>query len=227
MDDREPDENYEELVFMTTTLEKYEGFKVIVERIPVGDYVCGELCAERKELDDFVASITDGRIFDQMKKMHENYKHNYILITGNPRKIDFTRMKGIYTVLADAEHRFGIHSRFCFSEEMLLYYFLSLAEKLSKPLPVDWSFRYRNVKKKDYDNRVNMLCGLPNFAKEQSTIAVNTFLSIHDMCHASVKDLMNMKGFGKVRAQTLHDVLNKQSKVITGKKPPNSTIERD
>ncbi len=58
--------------------------KIIMERrfMTEGDYVCDEICIERKEISDFCNSIVDGRLNTQMEKMKQNYKNIYIIVVG-------------------------------------------------------------------------------------------------------------------------------------------------
>ena len=52
-------------------------------RLNEGDYICGGICIERKEINDFCASIMDGRLTKQIEKMKAKYKHVYILVSGH------------------------------------------------------------------------------------------------------------------------------------------------
>ncbi len=52
--------------------------------LKVGDYLCSDrVCIERKTGDDFISSITDGRLFEQAKELKENFSKPIILIEGN------------------------------------------------------------------------------------------------------------------------------------------------
>ena len=71
--------------------------KVIIKKLEAGDVniplVDGELLAvERKEAHDFLASIADGRLFDQVERMAQFAKYSAIVITG---KMSYTSTGGV------------------------------------------------------------------------------------------------------------------------------------
>lgn len=74
IDDREPNK-------LISLCEK-NNMDVTIKRLKVGDYVCEDICIERKQIDDFCSSIMDGRLKNQIKNMKKKYKHNYVLVSG-------------------------------------------------------------------------------------------------------------------------------------------------
>ena len=57
-----------------------------VERLPAGDYVCGEVAIEYKTDSDMVASIVDYRVFNECSRISQLYKYPYLVIAGNVPK---------------------------------------------------------------------------------------------------------------------------------------------
>ena len=74
-DDREPKS-------MDVFAQMTGGIEFERKRLKTGDYVCGNICVERKEINDFCASIIDGRLESQVKKMKRDFKYNYIIVVG-------------------------------------------------------------------------------------------------------------------------------------------------
>lgn len=68
------------------------GYKKVL--LKTGDFVCEELsvCIERKTLPDFASSIIDGRLFEQVGRMKEQYKNCYILTSGKISQIFWSGM---------------------------------------------------------------------------------------------------------------------------------------
>ena len=75
-DDREPKcmDNFAMLI---------KGIEFERKRLISGDYVFGDVCIERKEINDFCSSIIDGRLTSQIEKMKKKYKYVYILVSGS------------------------------------------------------------------------------------------------------------------------------------------------
>lgn len=84
VDDREPqsiDKRMEDI-----------GLEFKRKRMKTGDFVEGDVCIERKTVNDFCGSIVDGRLDRQIENMKRDYKHYYILISGSikARKSELT-----------------------------------------------------------------------------------------------------------------------------------------
>ena len=74
-DDREPKS-------MDAIASLVGGIKFERKRLKTGDYVLGNCCIERKEINDFCASIIDGRLKGQVEKMKRDFKYNYVIVIG-------------------------------------------------------------------------------------------------------------------------------------------------
>ena len=59
-----------------------QGFEVKVARLKVGDYVYKDIGFERKTIDDFCASIVDGRLESQIEAMKKAFRFSFVLISG-------------------------------------------------------------------------------------------------------------------------------------------------
>jgi ERCC4-type nuclease len=65
---------------------KKQGYNVSVEEMPTGDYLFNdEVVFEFKVWSDFMASITDGRLWNESQKQMENYNIHFIVIHGTNR----------------------------------------------------------------------------------------------------------------------------------------------
>jgi len=63
------------------------GVEVKVEKLPICDYVISDRCGvERKDVSDFLGSIKDGRLFNQVKDMAENYEKPILILEGQMNK---------------------------------------------------------------------------------------------------------------------------------------------
>ena len=52
-------------------------------RLSEGDYVVGDVCIERKTIDDFCESIIDKRLENQVIRMKEKHRRVIVIIVGN------------------------------------------------------------------------------------------------------------------------------------------------
>lgn len=75
-------------------LQRREGVRLRVERLPVGDYrIDDSLLFERKTLTDLVASIKDGRLFAQGLRLAEAPLRSALILEGRSQDLGDSRMR--------------------------------------------------------------------------------------------------------------------------------------
>ena len=82
IDTREKDRIQSATKYYTNELKQ----EVEVKELPIGDYIFtdGEnsVCFEFKLINDFITSISSGRVFNQAINMAENYDYHFVVIRG-------------------------------------------------------------------------------------------------------------------------------------------------
>ncbi|MBU0662416.1 DEAD/DEAH box helicase [Candidatus Micrarchaeota archaeon] len=59
-----------------------------VKQLDVGDYILSDdIVVERKTVEDFLQSMIDGRLFQQIIRMNSNYKSPFIILEGNVNEL--------------------------------------------------------------------------------------------------------------------------------------------
>ncbi|MBU0769217.1 MAG: hypothetical protein KJ687_09005, partial [Proteobacteria bacterium] len=81
--------DYREKISGLVELLKNRGVCVEVKNIPYGDYIINNtITIERKSAKDFLISIIDGRLFNQLSNLRRSCLNPILLIEGNPFKTD-------------------------------------------------------------------------------------------------------------------------------------------
>lgn len=63
-------------------LEKF-GVEIRFADLPVGDYLLSDtLCVERKEINDYVSSLTSGHLHTQLSDLSTNFDVSYLIVEG-------------------------------------------------------------------------------------------------------------------------------------------------
>ena len=71
---------------LATEYFKKQGYKVSVKELPTGDYLFqNKVVMEFKTWPDYLASITDGRLWNETQKQMENYNIHFVVIHGTNR----------------------------------------------------------------------------------------------------------------------------------------------
>jgi DNA excision repair protein ERCC-4 len=87
--------DYREIASGLSDLLKDSGALVEIEKLSYGDYIINDMITiERKTAKDFLVSIIDGRLFNQLSNLKKFCNHPILLIEGNPYKTvhNFDRM---------------------------------------------------------------------------------------------------------------------------------------
>ena len=67
-------------------LKEYK-INIDIKTLSVGDYILAtDIVVERKSIDDFMASVCDGRLFRQCHELKKHFQNPMILIEGNMDK---------------------------------------------------------------------------------------------------------------------------------------------
>jgi len=59
---------------------RYFNIPLEIKDLPIGDYLIGNICIERKTWSDFIQSVYDKRLFKQAIDMSNNYDKNLFLV---------------------------------------------------------------------------------------------------------------------------------------------------
>jgi Fanconi anemia group M protein len=77
--------DYRETASGITDLLKSSGALVKIAKLSYGDYIINDtITVERKTAKDFLISIIDGRLFNQLSNLKKFSNHPILLIEGNP-----------------------------------------------------------------------------------------------------------------------------------------------
>ena len=83
-----------------------KGISIELKALPVGDYICSSRVAvEVKLVEDFVSSIIDGRLLNQLKELKRSYERPLVIIEGDRdiysvRKVHPNAIRGMLATIA-------------------------------------------------------------------------------------------------------------------------------
>lgn len=204
MDSREPKKLYEILTERHSLTVKYE-------RLDVGDYVFSDLVIERKTVGDFLKSLRDGRIWDQLSRCKENYPRVIILLEGSlpysyNKATAVDEMKAIGGMLGIA---MGWNVPIVPSNNI---------DQTAKI--IDSAFRradktkteyLRPTKKKHYkpeEVREDILCTIPGIGRKTARAILKKFPSIAGVMTATDEELKSVPRIGKKTVEWIRTVFN-------------------
>ena len=196
---------------------KSQGLEVEVCELEVGDFLFdNKVCYEFKVVSDFVASIQDGRVFNQAINMAETYPYNFVIIQGD----DHARAKAIamsrhyheityfgYLGAIASLNRFVtvIESYSPFINEAYYRMLINAKKSLSdKPI-------VKKFPRKDKNAAMNYLCYCVYGLNHKRASDICHMLDLHtleDLINVTHQQLTSVDGIGQKLADKIIDTLN-------------------
>lgn len=197
---------------------KTQGIKHKVEKLLIGDFVCNEVCIERKSMPDFVSSIKSGHLQKQLLQMQENYKQPFLIISGSLKELhalgEIIRRKSRFNpyagwtvnhhvgALASVGVRYNVKVLQVDNDTQLVKLVSRIIEKAfdgKVKTYLDTELLAQKDKMGIEDTKLLMLKSIPNIGLERALTLrdhVDIKLTLHDGSELTENYLYNLDGFG-------------------------------
>ncbi len=182
---------------------------VIVEsrQLDIGDYLVSERVGiERKEAVDFVASVMDGRLFQQVKALKRAYLSPLIIIEGDIRsgRLSAESVRG---VLASITVDFGVPVMFTADDLETAEFLLTLIKRESQEGRTP-GIRGEKGTMLVQERQQFILEGLPNVSGVLAQRLLSHFGSVRAVFEATEEQLQEVKGVGRGIARAIHETID-------------------
>lgn len=184
---------------------------VRLDMLQVGDFVVSErCCVEFKNQDDFVDSIMDGRLLEQLKSLKQNYERPIILIEGDKdiyalRNIHPNAIRGMIAAIVAG---YGIPLLWSKSSAETSQLLLTLADREQNETKGSFSPHGSRKPMTLQRQQEYLASALPLTGPVLGRALLSKFGSLKNITHASVDDLKSVEGVGEKKAKTLFDFMN-------------------
>lgn len=179
------------------------------ESLEIGDYVLSEdVAVERKESNDFIQSMIDGRLFVQLSALRSAYRRPVLIIEGEQiTGLRAVNPASIYGALASIAIRMRIPILWTRNAEETanVLYRLAHLEQISSEKPL--RTRSGDAKSTDADILEYILSGFPGVDTVTSRALLSEFGTLEQVFSANQKKLQNVKGVGPKIAGTIRRLL--------------------
>lgn len=180
-----------------------------LKNLDIGDYILSDnVCIERKSTIDFVNSLLDSRLFEQLKKM-KKYPNPILIIEGEEdlysiRKIHANAIRGfISSITLD----FKIPIIRTKNEEDTVNYLIQIAKREQETKK---TIRIRNWNNSQSLEQqiLNIISMIPNLGENHSKKLLNYFKSIKNISNTSIEELKKIEGIGDKLATQIYKTIN-------------------
>jgi len=186
------------------------GFEIVHLNTGSGDMASRKVSIERKE-DDLLPSLFDQRRLRQLSAMREEAEHSFLVITKDWEDIKVEAGKkgmSIRTLLGYIASLCAVGYPPIFMPDK--YDASDLIERIVDKIEDDNHrlFVARPSKAKPQAYRDALIEGLPKVGASTRRKLVAKFKTLAELTQASVEDLMEVDGVGKVLAERIHSVFH-------------------
>jgi DNA excision repair protein ERCC-4 len=193
---------------------KSVGLNVEMKTLPIGDYIVApETVIERKSIRDLLASVFDGRLFDQCSRLKENFEHPIILMEGNVDEIEEITDNPLifYGALSTVVIDFKIPVIPTPSAAHTAKLLVSMCSR--KDIPKG-PFLKKIKKSSDLEKQqLTALCSLPGIGEKFAVRMLEKFGTPLRAFTATTSELAKVEGLGEARAKKIKKVLDTKNKL--------------
>ena len=179
------------------------GAAVVYQQLSVGDYLVSDrVVFERKTVADLVASVFDGRLFDQARRLSELYERPVLLVEGSPDDIPrhTDRVVEVKMALLSVALDYGVAVVYAsgVEEAARIVYHAACREQRGerRPVVVHRKPRLDSL----WMQQLYVVQSLPGVGPRLAERLLKHFGSIEAICRASVVELERVLGEARARA---------------------------
>ena len=191
------------------------GLNIEMKTLPIGDYIVApETIVERKSIRDLMASVFDGRLFDQCSRLKEHFEHPIVLMEGNVDEIEEITENPLifYGALSTVAIDFKIPIIPTPSAAHTAKLLVSMCSRKDTP-----KGPYLKKIKKSSDlgkQQLSVLCSLPGIGEKFAVRMLTKFGTPLKVFSATAAELAKVEGLGEARAKKIKKTLDTKSKFL-------------
>jgi DNA excision repair protein ERCC-4 len=193
---------------------KAVGMGVEMKTLPIGDYIVApETIVERKSIKDLMASVFDGRLYDQCNRLKENFEHPIVLVEGNVDEIEEITDNPLifYGALSRVTLEFKIPIIHTPSASHTAKLLVALCSKKDGPTGP----YLKKIKKSSNleTQQLSTLCSLPGIGEKFAVRMLEKFGTPLKVFSATTSELSKVEGLGESRAKKIKNMLTTKNKL--------------
>jgi Fanconi anemia group M protein len=185
------------------------GATVNKTNLEVGDFVCSQrIVIEKKTHSDFISSIIDGRIFDQVKNMKGNFEKPIVLIEGySTREINENALRAALASLIVDYGISLINTRNPLDTAKTIYW---IAKREQQEMKREVAFKVGKKPEDEKKLKEFIISGIPGISTVLSKRLLEHFESVEKIFIASEDELKSVSGIGEKLAKKIRKVLTEK-----------------
>ena len=178
------------------------------EKLEVGDYLVQNTCIERKTFSDFLSSMINKRLPEQLINL-KKYEKYFLIIEGfgysyNKYNINENAIRGMLLSIATS---FQVPIIYTANESDTSKFLISLAKKYEKKSKTEYSIRQNKTAKSLEEQKQFILEGFPEIGPSTAKALLTEFEKLKDIFKALPEELQKI-GLNENQIKSFYSMLN-------------------
>ncbi len=192
-----------------------KGCDIKLDKLTHGDYILSDRCAvEYKTKEDFVNSLLDGRLFEQIKELRNNFSRPLILVEGQE---DIYQVKNIHSnairgLLASLTVGYGIPVIFTKDNKDSSAMLAMIAKREQQESGKNFTPHGSNKPKTSEQQQEYLVSALPGIGLGLAKPLLEEFKTIKNIVNADVEQLKKVEKIGELKAKAIKELIEKEYK---------------
>jgi Fanconi anemia group M protein len=197
-------------------IEKKFKCKIEDKQLEVADYLLSEdVAVERKTIDDFLNSIVDGRLFNQLSELKSNFEKPILILEGENLFDDLSKKRKVHPnailgAIASIATDFSVPILWTKNQIETAAMLFAIAKREQIDNKKSISVRGKRKFKSMNQRQEFLLCGLPKINTTTAKKLLEHFKTPEKIFIANEKELQNVDGIGKEMAKKIREILTKE-----------------
>jgi len=184
--------------------------RVVEKMLEVADFIVYEdIGVERKRAEDFVQSIIDGRLFEQMENLTDSFERPLLIIEGNNLYDRNVHENAIRGALASVALDYGVPMIWTRDKQdtAALLYQIAKREQSAKKKIFSVKGKRKPLEGKNLQEYI--VSSLPGIGPMTAKNLLAKFGSVEKIFTADEKELMDVDKIGKKKAKLIRDTVSR------------------
>jgi len=205
------------LIFVDTReasiIDYFKQYDCIVQKkmLLLGDFIVSDrVVIEKKTVQDFIKSIVDKRLFQQLNCMKDNFEKPILIIEGEEPLYGYFHPNIIRGALAAISVDLSIPILWTrdLADTAGLVYWIAKREQIDEKREI--ALRNKKVPETVEKQQEYLIESLPDISLVRAKALLKHFKTPKNIFNASVKDLQEVKGIGEKIAKKIKEVIEKE-----------------
>ncbi|MBU2497089.1 MAG: hypothetical protein KJ767_03465 [Nanoarchaeota archaeon] len=182
------------------------GGKIEFQRLPIADYIIGEVAIERKTASDFINSMVNKRLFRQIEELKQ-FKKALVIVEGDLYKTEYNNFNpnAIRGMLLSIMLDYEIPVVFTSDYDETAEFIVSLQKRIEKGKTENGL----KFKKKAYtmaEQQQIILEGLPSVGPSLAKALLKKFKTVKAIANATEQELAEVEKIGNKKAKIIKNI---------------------